>query len=78
MMEQKISISLVVKVVVFVSSLLGVWYNAKYKIEHLENRIEYMHSLQQDYNMHFFHKDIMYNREHIDKLESKLKMKKDK
>ena len=39
MMEQKISIAVVVKVIVFVCSILGVWYNTKYQVDSLNEKV---------------------------------------
>jgi hypothetical protein len=77
-MEQKISLAVVIKVVVFVSSLLGVWYNTKYQVDSLTEKVEELRSQNRNFNIEVIKNDIKYNREHIDRLETELGKKQNK
>tara|TARA_B100000497_G_C7586846_1_gene353026 strand:+ start:543 stop:803 length:261 start_codon:yes stop_codon:yes gene_type:complete len=77
-MEQKISLAVVIKVVVFVSSLLGVWYNTKYQVDSLTEKVEELRSQNRNFNIEVIKNDIKYNREHIDRLENELSKKQNK
>ena len=77
-MEQKISLAVVIKVVVFVSSLLGVWYNTKYQVDSLSEKVEELRSQNRNFNIEVIKNDIKYNREHIDRLENELSKKQNK
>ncbi len=77
-MEQKISIAVVVKLIVFISSLLGIWYNTKYQIDSLTEKVQELKNESKDYNIQVIENDVRYNREHIDRLEKILESKKDK
>ena len=77
-MEQKISLAVVIKVVVFVSSLLGVWYNTKYQVDSLTEKVEELRSQNRNFNIEVIKNDIKYNREHIDRLENELGKKQNK
>lgn len=78
MMDQKISIAVVVKVVIFISSLLGVWYNTKYQVDSLTEKVNELKSQSKNFNIEVIKNDVRYNRLHIDKLEKELEKKKNK
>jgi len=78
MMDQKISVAVVVKVVIFVSSLLGVWYNTKYQVDSLTEKVNELKKQSKDFNIQVIKNDVKYNREHIDRLEKELQKKKNK
>lgn len=78
MMEQKISIAVVVKVIVFVCSILGVWYNTKYQVDSLNEKVYELKSQSKNFNIEVIKNDVRYNRIHIDKLEKELEKKKNK
>ena len=78
MMEQKISIAVVVKVIVFVCSILGVWYNTKYQGDSLNEKVYDLKSQSKNFNIEVIKNDVKYNRIHIDKLEKELEKKKNK
>jgi acid phosphatase family membrane protein YuiD len=78
MMEQKISIAVVVKVIVFVCSILGVWYNTKYQVDSLNEKVYDLKSQSKNFNIEVIKNDVKYNRIHIDKLEKELEKKKNK
>ena len=78
MMEQKISIADVVKVIVFVCSILGVWYNTKYQVDSLNEKVYDLKSQSKNFNIEVIKNDVKYNRIHIDKLEKELEKKKNK
>ena len=78
MMEQKISIAVVVKVIVFVCSILGVWYNTKYHVDSLNEKVYDLKSQSKNFNIEVIKNDVKYNRIHIDKLEKELEKKKNK
>ena len=78
MMEQKISIAVVVKVIVFVCSILGVWYNTKYQVDSLNEKVYELKSQSKNFNIEVIKNDVRYNRMHIDKLEKELEKKKNK
>ena len=67
--DQKISLAVVVKICVFVCSLLGVWYNTKHQVDSLNEKVDELRSYQKDYNIQVIKNDVKYNREHIDRLE---------
>ena len=77
-MEQKISIAVVVKVIVFVCSILGVWYNTKYQVDSLNEKVYELKSQSKNFNIEVIKNDVRYNRIHIDKLEKELEKKKNK
>lgn len=77
-MEQKISIAVVVKVIVFVCSILGVWYNTKYQVDSLNEKVYDLKSQSKNFNIEVIKNDVKYNRIHIDKLEKELEKKKNK
>ena len=76
MMETKISLAVVVKVIIFVCSLLGVWYNTKYQVDSLNEKVEKLESHHETFNFGVIRRDIDYNRQHIEKLEIKVNKKK--
>jgi len=78
MMEQKISIAVVVKVIVFVCSILGVWYNTKYQVDSLNEKVYDLKSQSKNFNIEVIKNNVKNNRIHIDKLKKKLKRKKNK
>jgi hypothetical protein len=78
MMEQKISIAVVVKVMVFLCSLLGVWYSTKYQVDSLSEKVYELKSQSKNFNIEVIKNDVKYNRIHIDKLEKELEKKKNK
>jgi len=77
-MEHKISIAVVVKLIIFISSLLGIWYNTKYQIDSLTEKVIELKNESKDYNIQVIENDVRYNREHIDRLEKMLESKRDK
>jgi hypothetical protein len=76
--NQKISIAIVVKLFVFICSLLGVWYHNKYEVESLNEKVKKIQEHQESYNIQVIEQNIQYNRLHIDRLEKQLQNKKDK
>lgn len=73
MLEQKVSVSLVVKVIFFLCSILAVWYNAKHQVDSLSEKVIELKEESKTFNIEVIKNDIKYNREHIDRLEERLK-----
>jgi hypothetical protein len=78
MIEQKISLAVVIKMIVFTCSLLGVWYNTKYQVDSLTEKVQELKTQSRNYNIQVIQNDVNYNRIHIDKLEKELQKKQDK
>lgn len=76
--DQKISLTIVVKICVFLGSLLGVWYHNKYEVESLNEKVKALQEIHNKYNIEVIKTDVKYNRLHIDRLEQELKSKRDK
>ncbi len=76
--DQKRSLAVVVKICVFICSILGVWYHTKYQVDSLNEKVDELRSYQKDYNIQVIENDVRYNREHIDRLEKILESKRDK
>jgi len=76
--DQKISVAVVVKICFFLGSLLGVWYHNKYEVESLTEKVKKLQACQDKYNIEVIKTNIQYNRLHIDRLEQELKSKLDK
>ena len=76
--DQKISLTLVVKICVFLGSLLGVWYHNKYEVESLTEKVETLQEIHKRYNIEVIKTDVKYNRLHIDKLEKAIDKKRNK
>ncbi len=77
-MEQKISIAVVIKVMFFLCSLLGVWYSTKYQVDSLTEKVMELKSQNKKFNIEVIKNDVKYNREHIDRLEKELQKKQNK
>tara|TARA_Y100000389_G_C17404394_1_gene487223 strand:- start:888 stop:1148 length:261 start_codon:yes stop_codon:yes gene_type:complete len=77
-MEQKISIAVVIKVMFFLCSLLGVWYSTKYQVDSLTEKVIELKSQNKKFNIEVIKNDVKYNREHIDRLEKELQKKQNK
>ena len=75
MMDQKISVSLVIKVIFFLCSILAVWYNAKHQVDSLSEKVTELKEESKTFNIEVIKNDIKYNREHIDRLEADLNKK---
>ncbi len=78
MIEQKISLAVVIKMIVFTCSLLGVWYNTKYQVDSLTEKVQELKAQSRNYNIQVIQNDVNYNRLHIDKLEKELQKKQNK
>jgi len=78
MIEQKISLAVVIKMIVFTCSLLGVWYNTKYQVDSLTEKVQELKTQSRNYNIQVIQNDVNYNRLHIDKLEKELQKKQNK
>ena len=78
MIEQKISLAVVIKMIVFTCSLLGVWYNTKYQVDSLTEKVQELKTQSKNYNIQVIQNDVNYNRLHIDKLEKELQKKQNK
>ena len=76
--DQKISLTIVVKICIFLGSLLGVWYHNKYEVESLNEKVKILQEIHNKYNIEVIKTNIQYNRLHIDRLEQELRSKKDK
>ena len=50
-MEQKISIAVVIKVMFFLCSLLGVWYSTKYQVDSLTEKVIELKSHHKSFNI---------------------------
>lgn len=77
-LEQKISLTVVVKLVLFIGSMSGVWYNTKYQIDSLTEKVEELKQKDKSFNVEVIKNDVKYNREHIDRLEKELAKKANK
>jgi hypothetical protein len=77
-LEQKISLTVVVKLVLFIGSMSGVWYNTKYQIDSLTEKVEELKQRDKSFNVEVIKNDVKYNREHIDRLEKELSNKANK
>jgi hypothetical protein len=73
LLEQKVSVSLVVKVIFFLCSILAVWYNAKHQVDSLSEKVIELKEESKTFNIEVIKNDIKYNREHIDRIEGRLK-----
>lgn len=78
MIDQKISVAVVVKVLIFMSSILGVWYNTKYQVDSLTEKVLEIKSQNKKFNIEVIKNDVNYNRLHINRLEEELEKKKNK
>ncbi len=76
--ETKVSISLLVKILLFIIPIAGIWFKNEYEVMSLREDIEKLEELHQEYNIGVMNNNIYYNRKHIDGLEEKIKTKKDK
>ena len=76
--DQKISLTIVVKICIFLGAILGVWYHNKYEVESLNEKVKKLQACQDKYNIEVIKNNIQYNRLHIDRLEQELRSKKDK
>lgn len=76
--DQNISLTLVVKICVFLGSLLGVWYHNKYEVESLNEKVKALQEIHKKYNIEVIKTDVNYNRIHINKLEKAIDRKRNK
>ena len=58
--DQKISLAVVVKICVFICSILGVWYHTKYQVDSLNEKVDELRSYQKDYNIQVIENDVKY------------------
>lgn len=49
--DQKISLAIVVKICVFLGSLLGVWYHNKYEVESLNEKVKALQEIHNKYSI---------------------------
>ena len=59
-MNYKLNIQEVVKIVVFISGLLGTWYSMKYSVDSLEVKVEKLEKQLEDTNLGVIKNDIEY------------------
>ena len=59
-MNYKLNIQEVVKIVVFISVLLGTWYSMKYSVDSLEVKVEKLEKQLEDTNLGLIKNDIEY------------------
>ena len=76
--DQKISLAIVVKICVFLGSLLGVWYHNKYEVESLNEKVKALQEINNKYSIEVIKTDVKYNRIHINKLEMAIDKKRNK
>ena len=62
-MEYKLKIGDVVKVVIFVSSLLGMWYSTKYQVDALTEKVSKLEKQLEETNLGVIKNDIEYIKE---------------
>ena len=68
-MNYKVSLSDVVKIVIFISGLLGTWYSMKYSVDSLETKVEKLERQLEETNLGVIKNDI----EYIKKQQTELK-----
>ena len=68
-MNYKLNIQEVVKIVVFISGLLGTWYSMKYSVDSLEVKVEKLERQLEETNLGVIKNDI----EYIKKQQTELK-----
>ena len=68
-MNYKLNIQEVVKIVVFISGLLGTWYSMKYSVDSLEVKVEKLEKQLEETNLGVIKNDI----EYIKKQQTELK-----
>ncbi len=62
-MEYKLKISDVIKVVIFVASLLGMWYSTKYQVDALTEKVSKLERQLEETNLGVIKNDIEYIKE---------------
>ena len=68
-MNYKLNVQEVVKIVVFISGLLGTWYSMKYSVDSLEVKVEKLEKQLEETNLGVTKNDI----EYIKKQQTELK-----
>ena len=71
-MNLKINIQEVIKIVIFVSGLLGIWYSMKYSVDRLEEKVERLESELEDTNLGVIKNDIEYIKRGQEELDNDL------
>ena len=71
-MNLKINIQEVIKIVIFVSGLLGTWYSMKYSVDRLEEKVERLESELEDTNLGVIKNDIEYIKRGQEELDNDL------
>ena len=59
-MNYKLNVQEVVKIVVFISGLLGTWYSMKYSVDSLEVKVEKLERQLEETNLGVIKNDIEY------------------
>jgi hypothetical protein len=59
-MNYKVSLADVVKIVIFISGLLGTWYSMKYSVDSLEEKVEKLERQLEETNLGVIKNDIDY------------------
>lgn len=71
-MNYKVNLSDVIKVGIFVASLMGTWYSMKYKVDNLEEKVMKLERHTEEVNIGVIKNDIEYIKKGQDELNDDL------
>ena len=77
-MDKKISVGQVIKIVVFVVGLSGMWYANQHQVDLLEDKVERLENDHTNTNMQVLETDIKHIKEEINEIEEILSQKQNK
>ena len=77
-MNKQISISQVIKIVIFVVTLSGIWYSNQHQVDLLTDKVERLENDHTNTNLKVLETDIKHIKEEIEEIEEAISKKENK